>query len=103
MTNVELKISTYRSKGLGYQSKKGLEGKLTLFVSNIYDYSKQDFNLFVKCLDYVYLLERICLERAFQKIRMKERCKKFKGPFSCKMDYIVWNMIWNIDLENILI
>lgn len=99
MSNIKLKISLYKSKSLGYQSKKGLEGKITLFISNIYDYSKQDFDIFVKCLNYTYLLERICLERAFHKIRMKERCEKFKGLFSCKMDYIVWNMI----LENILI
>ena len=99
MSNVELKISLYKSKSLGYQSKKGLEGKITLFISNIYDYSKQDFDLFVKAFNYTYLLERICLERSFQKIRMKERCKEFKGLFCCKMDYIIWNMI----LENIFI
>lgn len=77
---VEHIISTRDSKFLGYQSKKGNNGQVKLFINSIWDKS-QDFNKFVYGLIFTDILERICLERGFQKIRMKHRCKPV-----CKME-----------------
>lgn len=64
------KIGLKSSKFYGYQSKKGNKGVVKVFINNIYrDFPK--FNSFVRELIYFTLIERICLERAFNKIRIK--------------------------------
>lgn len=93
---VNYKISSYQSKFLGYQSKKGNFGVIKLFICTIWKYSS-DFDTFVDNLNYILITERICLERAFQKIKMRDRCKPYDGnnqfgKFGCKMDYIAWLM-----------
>ena len=100
LNNIEInyKLSLYPSKFLGYQSKNKNKGNLTFYISTIWKwinphYRKENeinntmINKFIKGLLEIILLERICIERAFQKIRMKNRCKNFKG-FTCKIDYI---------------
>jgi hypothetical protein len=74
-TDVEYSVSLHPSEFEGYQSKAGDTGKITLYVSTIWVNAEGNFDRFVDTLSYVSLLERICLERAWQKIRMKNRCK----------------------------
>ena len=71
MIEVEYKVSVSKSKFHGYQSKKGDLGCVKTFVSSIWDDSKEDFYLFVLRLIYIIIHERICLERAFQRIKIK--------------------------------
>jgi hypothetical protein len=84
--NVDLSISLNSSKFSGYQSKSGYDGKIKLFISSIWKDSKNEENFIIN-LSYVYLLERICIERAFNKIKIKNRCTP------CKLRPIVSNMI----------
>lgn len=86
-------ISSYPSKSEGYQMKrnKGLEAKIKLFISNIwnnvFDYSNnhcnhleiktyddffnKTFNLFVERLNTIIIIERYCLELSFSGIKIK--------------------------------
>lgn len=76
---VEYKISIYKSKYEGYQSKKGNTGSVKAFISNLWNraihHSKRlnicGFDLFVEFLITIFIHERFCLERAFQRIRIK--------------------------------
>lgn len=111
LPKVEYKISLYPSKFIGYQSKKGNKGCVKLYISPIWKYIHslrwktyfdEDwiiefmFDEFINELLYTMLLERICLERGFQKIKMKKRCKEYNG-FRCKMDYITTLISKNIE------
>jgi hypothetical protein len=75
MNEVNLHISTHPSKFAGYQAKAGSRGKITLYVSTLWEDARGDEDQFLEDLAYVYLLERVCLERAFQRIRMTDRCE----------------------------
>jgi hypothetical protein len=87
---VDYYLSLYPSKFLGYQAKAQNTGKVTLYISTIwnqmqdstpFEYSLDEFfYVFVDNLIYTLILERVCIERAFQKIRMKDRCNP------CKME-----------------
>lgn len=70
-----LYISTHPSKFAGYQAKAGSRGKITLYVQTLWMDAGGDEDRFIDGLAYVYLLERVCLERAFQRIRMTDRCE----------------------------
>lgn len=70
MPEVNYVISTYPSKFAGYQSKKGNEGTIKAFVSTVYKGS-YDLDAFVLHLIHIILHERVCLERAFNKIKIK--------------------------------
>lgn len=88
-------ISSHLSKSYAYQSKNKCSGKVKLFVSNIWKDSL-NFNHFVANCIYFTIIERICVERAFQKIRMKDRCVPYEKNgeiYSCKMDYIACKMM----------
>lgn len=85
MPSVEFVVSTHFSRFGGYQSKHGTEGTLKLFLPSLWKYARGEFNSFVAEISYTILLERICLERAFQKIRMKNRC----DPKPCKIEQLV--------------
>ena len=52
--------------------------------------SDYDFSYLVEYMIQTIVLERVCLERAFERIRMHDRCKPLKvdRDYSCKMDYI---------------
>jgi len=76
---IRYKISTYPSKFGGYHSKNKENGIITAYITRIWNQC-QDFDNFVSDFIYINILERICLERGFQKIRMKNRCKP------CKME-----------------
>jgi len=79
MTEVDYKISLHPSKSDGYQSKKGLEGGIKAFITNIWNKTKEwakenqidHFKLFVDYINLTFICERYCLERAFQKIKIK--------------------------------
>lgn len=79
MSEIEYIISTHPSKAEGYQSKKGLRGKIKVFVSNIWNKTEKwalenqhdPFQLFVDYINLTFICERYCLERAFQKIKIK--------------------------------
>ncbi len=79
MTEVNYKISTYLSKADGYQSKKGVTGEIKAYISNLWNETKEwaannqfdHFALFVDYLNVIIIHERYCLERAFQKIKIK--------------------------------
>jgi hypothetical protein len=75
---IERTVSIRKSKFLGYQSKKesrsGKENaKITFFIANF----SYDFDAFVKELIRIELIERICLELCFNKIKIKgKKCAK---------------------------
>jgi hypothetical protein len=68
---VKYNVSTYLSKFAGYQSKKGKNGKVKIFISKIWRWAKEDFSTFWKRMIFIILIERICLERAFNNIRIE--------------------------------
>lgn len=101
MNEVTYKFSTYPSRFLGYQAKKQDTGTVTLYISSIWNEAEK-FDDFLEIFLDTLILERICLERGFQKIRMKNRCKPFtvRSPyngneveFPCKMSYIATLMV----------
>ncbi len=79
MHNIKYKISTYPAKNKGYQSKNKTNGIILAYISNIWrlaekssmKFEDDSFQLFVDFLNYIFIHERFCLERAFQKIRIK--------------------------------
>jgi hypothetical protein len=75
MCDVEYSVSLHPSKFEGYQSKAGQSGKVTLFIATIWDTVGEDYERFLEELIWVSIIERVCLERAFQRIRMKNRCE----------------------------
>lgn len=90
MNEVEYIVSTHLSKFIGYQSKKQNKGYVKIFISTLWNDSRQDYYLFVLRLIWIQIHERICLERAFQKIRIKggmckpccvENCSKIVYKF----------------------
>lgn len=91
MFEVEYKVSIRPSKHLAYQSKAQNKGIVKTYINNIWDICNDDFCEFVCTLDFIILLERVCLERGFQKIRMKDRCKQYKD-FNCKMEWVACNL-----------
>jgi hypothetical protein len=87
MTEMTYQVSTYPSEFLAYQSKRGMEGLITNFIAR---YHYDEFNVFVAELIGYQLVERVCLERAFNKIKLKNRCKR--KP-TCAPHYIASKMI----------
>ncbi len=73
LPEVEYIVSNYPSKYVGYHTCKKETGKITAYISNIWKCSENP-ETFTEDLIFIFLLERICLERAFQKIRLKQRC-----------------------------
>ena len=80
MSNVDYLISTKVNKFLGFQSKKGTNGYVKSFISNIWDITEEwtgklkkgdHISWFVRFLILMIIHERCCLERAFQGIRIK--------------------------------
>lgn len=79
MSEVEYKISTHIGNSDGYQSKKGAKGEIKVFVSNVWkktekwakDSNHDPFDIFVDYFNSIFIHERYCIERAFQKIRIK--------------------------------
>lgn len=76
MPEVEYIVSTFPSNSEGYQAKKGDKGQIKAYISNIYRFVEKEneedrFGFFVDLLNYVIIHERFCLERAFQKIKIK--------------------------------
>jgi len=88
-THVEYRVSLHPSKSAGYQSKARNRGTVTLFLPVLWERSGGDVDAFVDELVCVSVLERICLERAWQKIRMKNRCHP-----TCKMEKIMLMMMF---------
>lgn len=75
---VDYLISTKLSKFDGYQSKKGNKGYVKAYISNLWNYAvKLGLNdndvmeWFLILINSIFIHERFCLERAFQKIRIK--------------------------------
>ena len=91
MTNVEYKVSLYPSKYVGYQSKAQGDGIVKTYISTIWKMCDSDFFKFVFWLDFITVLERVCLERGFQKIKMINRCKPYK-KHNCKMEWVAYNL-----------
>jgi len=85
MSEVQYRISTKISSA-GYHSINKEKGFVIVNPSNL-RYS--NFDEFIIQFIYILILERICLERAHNKIKMKNRCKPI-----CKVaiitDYIFW-------------
>lgn len=79
MSEINYKMSSYQSKFAGYQSKKGSVGNIIVYIPTIWKNSEkwaleQDvdpFAIFVDYINIVFIHERYCLERAFQKIKIK--------------------------------
>lgn len=70
MSEIEYITSTYPSKNSAYQSKKGNKGRIKLFISVIWK-EAIIFDNFVALINFYQIMERYCLERCFQKIRIK--------------------------------
>lgn len=92
---VKYKVSLYPSQYTAYHSTKGKTGEVKLYISTIWDFSR-NFKKFVRISIFLTVLERICLERAFQKIKMKNRCKDYKGH-PCKMQYLAYKIMDLVD------
>ncbi len=88
---IKYKVSLYPSKYVGYQSKARDKGEIKAYISTIWEMCDSNFWKFVFWLDYIIVLERICLERGLQKIKMTNRCKPYKN-FTCKMEYIAYHL-----------
>lgn len=80
MPEVDYLISTKVNKFLGYQSKKGNRGYVKSYISNIWDITQEwtgtlkgedHVSWFVRFLVLMIIHERYCLERAFQRIKIK--------------------------------
>ena len=78
MFEVDYKISLYPSNYCGYQSKNKNIGKIVCYVSSIWKYVKENFEtelirftMFNIMLNYTLTIERYCLEKGFQRIRIK--------------------------------
>lgn len=69
-TNIQYIVTTNYGKSFGYQSKKGLDGIVKLFLPNIWDDTNNFFG-FVLRIILTTLWERNCLERCFNKIKIK--------------------------------
>jgi len=103
-TEVEYKISMYPSRFHGYQSKTRNKGCVKIFVSSLWRYTydnELDINInfsdFVSNLITIMILERICLETGFQKIRIKGgSCSPKKDKegheYRCIGEYISYKM-----------
>lgn len=77
-TEVEYKISMYPSRFHGRQYKLRNKGCVTIFVLSLWDHTYEkkldmdtNFSDFVSDLISIIIMERICLETGFQKIRIK--------------------------------
>jgi hypothetical protein len=99
--SVEWKYTTNLRKSEGYQEKTGQCGTITFSFPRIWQLrsiNKTDYHERYHLADFIYtmiriqLCERICVERAFQHIKMKARCKNFQ-QFGCKMDYITQKLM----------
>ena len=89
MYEVDYSVSLHPAKSEGYQSKAGTKGKITLYAVNLWKNADGDFEDFLERLTYVALLERICIERAWQGIRMTNRCQPH-----CKLQKIADLMLY---------
>jgi len=96
--SVEYKfLITKNNENLGYQSKKGIKinnpkGLIKIYINNIWIFSNKNFENFFHNLTYTLLIERICLEIAFNKIRIKGgRCNKDKLGI-CIPQYIAFEI-----------
>lgn len=90
---IEYIISNRPSKFLGYHQKNGGRGEVKVFLPNIWQYASEKYETFVDAISYVFLLERICLERGFQRIRLQNRCGM--RPY-CKMETIAQRMFFSL-------
>ena len=73
--SVNYKFLITKSKYLGYQSKKEKEGIIKINIPNIFKWSEERFDCFVKSMIYIILCERICIEYAFNHIiRKPSKC-----------------------------
>ncbi len=68
--NVEYIVSIYPSKFHGYQYKKQKNGIVKSYISTIWE-DYPNFDIFTKIFCVIQVQERYCLERAFQRIRIK--------------------------------
>jgi len=91
---VTYEISLNPSRFMGYQSKNKQKGMVKIFPINIFN-AIPDFKIFVEEIIYFTILERICLERGFQKIRIKNRCDP------CKMrKYAITMYNWIFEMND---
>jgi hypothetical protein len=101
--DITYKISLYESKSLAYQQKniKKKKASIKLFISQLWkdcdNFGGIDdtINQFVKKLIYYTLIERVCLEYAFNNIRCG-RCNEIKRngiKYNCFPEYIVGKII----------
>jgi len=70
MLDVNYKVSLYNSISQARWNINKDKGNVILFISNIWKESK-NYEHFVQWIIYYTLIERICLERAYNKIRIK--------------------------------
>lgn len=97
------KVSLFKSKFDGYHQSLRKNGKIEfeikVFIANIWKKMKLFAQDFTDCIDhlvfqinFITVLERICLERGIQKIKIKNRCNP------CKMEQFAIQMIeWSED------
>jgi len=77
--DINYKVSLYKAKTMARFNKNKNKGNIILYISNIWNIDKNkllSFNHFVEWCIYFTLVERICLERAHNKIKIKGgKCK----------------------------
>jgi hypothetical protein len=70
MLEVNYKISLHKGKTPARWNINKNKGDITLYISNIWEES-ESYISFIYWLIYSVIIERVCLERAFNKIRVK--------------------------------
>jgi hypothetical protein len=93
LPDVDYVVSMFMSEFAAYQSKSGIKacnprGKITMYITRIWKETQNDVEKFTRYLIYYTFLETACIQRAFSRIRMKNRCKHCKLWNPC-MDAIV--------------
>lgn len=107
MIDVKYQVSINPSKFMAYYTinkKKGI-GTNKMFLNSFYnsyliqhdEYNEEKFvdSITAKIICFT-LLERICLERAYNKCKIKNRCKPFSlngNEYSCKSMFITDKII----------
>jgi len=71
MTEIEYKISLYPARSHARWNINKDKGNIILYITNIWWQKSESFENFVEWCIFFILLERICLERAYNKIRIK--------------------------------
>lgn len=85
LMDIEYRVSLFKGKYTAYHNTNKNKGTITIYLTNL-ETKDKSFELIVSEMVFLFLLERVCVERGRNNIRMKNRCNP------CKMENIAWKM-----------